>query len=135
MKKISFTNWMLDIFEKQNKIVSSVIRALILIMSILYICYFVKFGINFSQTDVQSLKSILIGLLLPILAIVVFIIMHFSGGVDFNLKLIGLPIGLAIGGTVIGLISGMILGFMGWLIGGLVGVVIIIFTIRFYLKK
>jgi hypothetical protein len=135
MKKISLTNWILDFLEKQNKIIRLVIKSLILIMGIVYIGYFIKFGIGFGQTNIPTFKTLLIGLLLPILAIIIFFIMHFSGGVDFNLKMIGLPIGLAIGGTAMGLISGLIYGFKGWLVGGLIGGIIILLTVWPYLKK
>jgi len=135
MRKISITNWMLNYFEKQNKTIRLVIKSLFFIMGILYVCYFIRFGIDFSQTNMPPFKMLLLGLFLPILTIIIFFIMHFSGGVDFNVKIIGLPIGFAIGGTAIGLISGLIHGFKGWLVGGLIGGIIIFFTLWSYLKK
>jgi hypothetical protein len=135
MKKMSYTNWVLGLFEKHSRLISYVIRVLIVILLILYVSYFVRFGIIFSQRDMHPLKMLLMGLLFPALAIIIFFIMHFSGGVDFSLKLVGLPIGLAIGGTVIGLISGLIPGPKGWLVGCLIGGIIVTLTMWFYLGK
>lgn len=130
------TDWITSYILKWNKAFNIIIKTLLLILAVAYVIYFLKFGFDFSQTTTRTpLGTILMGILFPLVAIVIFFIFHFSGERNFNLKLLGLPIGLAIGGTIIGLVGGLIHGITGWMLGGIVGIVMIVFTFKFYLNR
>ena len=74
-------------------------------------------------------------ILLSIICVLAYFAVHFAGGVDFDLKWLGLPIGLAIGGAVVGLIGGLYNSITGWIIGVLGGGLIILLTANIYWKK
>ncbi len=133
MGNFSIDNWIIKLFEKWDKEIRIFIKVAIFFFILGYIGYFIKFGFEFIGTsEYPSFKTILYGLLLTILIIILFIIAHFSGGLDIDRKLIGLFLGLAVGGASIGLIAGLIQGFFGWIVGGLSGIIIIVLTIKLY---
>ena len=128
-------DFIFKLFERRNKTINLVVKMIIFSLLIGYMAYFVKFGFDFSETSIYiPFKTILYGLLFAALMIILFFIAHFSGGVDFNLRLLGLLLGLAVGGTSIGIIAGLIQSFLGWIAGGFVGVIIVALTFRFYLQ-
>jgi hypothetical protein len=79
--------------------------------------------------------TITFGILLSIICVIAYFAVHFAGGVDFDLKWLGLPTGLAIGGVAIGLIGGLYNSITGWIIGVLSGSLIILLTAKIYWKK
>jgi hypothetical protein len=135
MKKFSMNDFIFKLFERRNKTINLVVKMIIFSLLIAYMAYFVKFGFDFSETSIYiPFKTILYGLLFAALMIILFFIAHFSGGVDFNLKPVGLLIGLAVGGTSVGIIAGLSQSFLGWVAGGFAGIIIIALSIKFYLR-
>lgn len=129
-------DWLLTLFERYHKAIMSFVKGALISLMLLYVAYFVKLGLDFVETSGGSVsETIFYGLLLAALIVGLFFIEHFSGGIDFNIRLVGLFIGLALGGASIGLIAGYIQTFIGWIVGCFVGIAVISFSITAYFKK
>jgi hypothetical protein len=136
MAKQSVDDWsfkMLEKYDSQLRVFSWIIFYLLMTG---YIGLFIKFGFNYgANAENSTLMTITSGILLSIICVLAYFAVHFAGGVDFDLKLLGLPIGLAIGGAVVGLIGGLYNSITGWTIGVLGGSLIILLTANIYWKK
>jgi hypothetical protein len=125
--------WLIELISKRQKELAVFFRYVPILLMVVYSSFFVKFGIEFVEYTTYSLsKTILWALGGTLLAIIVFFIMHFSGGIHFQLTLIIVFVGFALAGTACGLIIGLLTGFIGWLIGVSSGAFIAFLTIRLY---
>ena len=128
--------WLLTLFERYHKAIGAIVKGALIFLMLLYVAYFVKLGLYLVAASGSSVpETIFHGLLLAALIVVLFFIEHFSGGIDFNIRLVGLFIGLALGGASIGLIAGYIQTLIGWIVGCFIGIAVISFSITAYFKK
>lgn len=126
----------LNLFEKYQKKIRYGIKGIFVLFMFVYVAFFVKLGLSIVKTSGGSTtETIIYGLLLAVFMVGLFFIEHFSGGIDFDLKWVGLLLGFALGGASIGLIAGSFQSFIGWGAGFLVGLAIIMLTLRLYTRE
>lgn len=133
MSKFSVDNWSFKIVERYNSEIKIISWIVFYMLIVGFIGLFIKFGYDYSaSTEYTAFQTILYGVLIAVVGIILFFVYHFSGGVDFDLKWLGLPIGLAVGGSIIGLIGGYNKVILSWIVGLIVGGVVIGLTANYY---
>jgi hypothetical protein len=132
MAKFFVDDWSFKVLGKYNSQLRIFSWILFYLLMVGYIGLFIKFGFDYStNTETSALMTIGTGILLSIICILAYFAAHFAGGVDFDLKWLGLPIG----GVVIGLIGGLYNSITGWIIGAIIGSLIILLTAKIHWRK
>lgn len=136
MATFSFDGWLSLMFTKYNPQIRTFAWFSFYLLIIGFTGLFIKVGFDYSSgTNVSLIKTLLYGILIAVLGVVLFFVAHFSGGIDVDVKWLGLPLGLAIGGATIGLVGGFYNSIASWIFGFTIGSLIIVLTVRIYLQK